>query len=539
MKFKSTGMLNWFTWFSIAAVIGFAALALLGWALGWLLLASGIPKYIPMAPNTAFLFIIIGLSLSMYVTQPAARLTQGSILLAAFFSLLLSSMTLVGNIYGHRLGSGLMSPVTATCFILAAFALFFLWKNAKPAVSGLGAIIGLSGFVMLLGYLFGAPLLYGRSIVPVAFTTATAFLFLGISLCFVAGAHTWPLRLFTGASTSALLLRRIVPAMLAITLVQSWVDWLILEVRDESMVLKSALEAILTLLVVYFAVSRLARKTGRQIDDANAQREEAQKKLKASYEELKRTQDQLIQTSKMAAIGQLAGGIAHEINNPLTGILNNVQLAKMMAETNKEFKMEDFRELLDAVEESSLRCKKITQSLLDFTHYAKREFLPVSLNAIIDKVVGLIFTEMRLDNITILKGFQPDLIDIEGDPQLLQQVILGLIANAKWAIDQKTKSGAGGGNIIIKTYQDTETKSVILEISDNGIGIPEQNLPRLFEPFFTTNDVGEGTGLGLALIYNIIQNHNGKMSVDSQVNAGATFKIAFPANKKQGKLRGF
>ncbi len=252
-----------------------------------------------------------------------------------------------------------------------------------------------------------------------------------------------------------------------------------------------------------------------------------QMELNSAYEELKRTQTQLIQGSKMAALGQLAGGVAHEINNPLTGVLNNVQLIKLTAAKNKEFSIEEFRELLDIIEESALRCKKITQSLLDITHVAKGQLQPVNLNSLVDKVLGIVSTEMRLANISIQNEPQPNLAVIQGDSQLLQQVILGLIANAKWAIDKKTKGS--GGIITIKTWQDPKNKRIFLLISDDGIGIPNENLNRLFEPFFTTKEVGEGTGLGLALIYNIIKNHGGNITAASQVDAGTTFTINFPS----------
>jgi PAS domain S-box-containing protein len=256
------------------------------------------------------------------------------------------------------------------------------------------------------------------------------------------------------------------------------------------------------------------------------ERKKNEEELKQAYKELKNTQNQLTQASKMAAIGQLAGGVAHEINNPLTGVLNNVQLVKMLADKAKEFKIEEFRDILSTIEESALRCKRITNALLDFAHASKGEFQPVSLNLLIDRVLEIISTELKLVSVTVVKELQPDLPVVNGDSQLLQQVVLGLVANAKWAIDKKP--GHGGGIITIKTYQDPQTKSAVVMVADNGIGIPQENLVRIFEPFFTTKEVGEGTGLGLALVYNIIKNHDGSVTLESQVNVGTTVKIDLP-----------
>ncbi|MBU2035244.1 MAG: GAF domain-containing protein [Candidatus Omnitrophica bacterium] len=242
---------------------------------------------------------------------------------------------------------------------------------------------------------------------------------------------------------------------------------------------------------------------------------------------LEETQAQLIQSAKIASLGQLAGGIAHELNNPLTGVLNNVQLIKMEAGMKKEFNMENFKELLGIIEQSALRCRKIVQAFLNLSHTAKSEFEPLALNPLIEEVKVIIEHEMKLGNIVFQNDLRPDLVNIKADSQLLEEVILMLISNAKWAIEKKFQN-KNGGIITIKTYQDPEAKSVIMSISDNGIGITQENIAKLFTSFFTTKKVGEGTGLGLALIQSIINKHKGDISVESQVNVGTTFKVKFP-----------
>ena len=254
---------------------------------------------------------------------------------------------------------------------------------------------------------------------------------------------------------------------------------------------------------------------------------EQKKELISAYEQLKIAQSQLIQTAKMASIGTLAGGVAHEINNPLTGVLNNAQLIKLMAEQKKDFNISEFKDLLNAIEESALRCKKITQSLLSFSYGSKGMFQPVSLNDVVEKIVVFVEQEFKLQNIVVQKELEPNLPLILGDPQLLQQVVFDIVVNAGWAI-RKLHEQAGGA-ISLTTSFDREKKLVCLAISDSGIGIAKEDLDKIFEPFFTTKQVGEGTGLGLSIVYNVISAHSGSIKAESQPGKGSTFTIKIPA----------
>ncbi len=253
----------------------------------------------------------------------------------------------------------------------------------------------------------------------------------------------------------------------------------------------------------------------------------AQKELLRLNEELKHTQAQLVQSSKMAAVGQLASGVAHEINNPLTGVLNNVQLIKMESAARPDFSVADFQELLDVVEESAMRCKKITQSLLDFSHTPKGKFAPLSLNHICEQVLILLEHELRLQNIVLERSFAAQLPPISGDGQLLQQVIFNLIGNAKWAVQKK--ADAAQKKIRLGTEYDEAAHTVSVVVADTGIGIPREDQDRIFDPFFTTKPVGEGTGLGLSLVYSIISVHKGRILLESEPGEGATFRIVFPS----------
>lgn len=259
-------------------------------------------------------------------------------------------------------------------------------------------------------------------------------------------------------------------------------------------------------------------------------RKQSEEKLESAYNKLKVTEMQLIQAAKMAGIGQLAAGVAHEINNPLTGVLNNIQLVKMEVAQKKDFNIGDFKEVLDAVEQSALRCKKIVRSLLDFSRAARGPFQILSLNDVIEKAMGFIGHQVESENILIKEQLQPDLPLILGDAQLLEQSILDIIANARWAI--QAKSPEEGGLITIKSKYEPEKGVVLLSISDTGIGIPKENLTKIFEPFFTTKPVGEGTGLGLSIVYTIIKQHMGAIEVESQLDQGATINISLPVMEK-------
>ncbi len=244
--------------------------------------------------------------------------------------------------------------------------------------------------------------------------------------------------------------------------------------------------------------------------------------VKDAFEKLQATQSQLVQSAKMAALGQLAGGVAHEINNPLTGVLNNIQLIKMEMD-DKGCDPQTFKEILDVVEEAAMRCKRITTGLLDFSRSDKKSYQPTDLSMVVKKTIDLAGHDMKLDNIKIVSEFASNLPPILADANQLQQIFLNLINNARWAVKAKPDA-----TISVKTYASSFDKTVNIEISDNGCGIDKEHLKRLFEPFFTTKKPGEGTGLGLSICYGIIKEHRGTVMVNSEVGLGTTFKITFP-----------
>lgn len=310
-------------------------------------------------------------------------------------------------------------------------------------------------------------------------------------------------------------------------------NWIILAERDAREAFSPLYE--LTRQIIVIGLVSLLGIIGISVFMTNLQ-----KRIGNKTRELETTKAQMYQSGKMAAIGQLASSIVHEINNPLTGVLSNAQLLKMMLAEKNDFRPDEARQILDVMEDSALRGVRVIRSLLDFSRAASSKFQPVSLNEAVDKVIAIVDSEMRPHSILIEKHLQPGLPQVQADIQLIQQAIFDMINNAKYAIEKKHQKE--GGLISIKTRYDQaplggQAKDVIeLSISDNGIGIPKENMDKLFTPFFTTKPIGEGTGLGLSIIYDIITKHRGTIEVESEPGEGTTFKVSLPALK--GELLG-
>jgi PAS domain S-box-containing protein len=238
-------------------------------------------------------------------------------------------------------------------------------------------------------------------------------------------------------------------------------------------------------------------------------------------EQLQQTHLQLVQSEKMASVGKLAAGVAHEINNPLGGILI---YASLMLEDMPEDdpKREDIKRIV----QETTRCKEIVKSLLEFGHQSGPKFEPVDVNrAIVD---GLFFLENQaiFHNIEIVKDLDPFLPRVMGNASQLKQVFMNMVVNAADAM-------SGNGKLTIRTRLSEDETYVTVEFTDTGVGIPEENLSKIFDPFFTTKEVGKGTGLGLAVCYGIAEKHGGRIEVESKVGEGTTFRIILPVKGEQ------
>lgn len=258
--------------------------------------------------------------------------------------------------------------------------------------------------------------------------------------------------------------------------------------------------------------------------------EESHLRILKTNEELRIAQAQLIQQAKMAAVGLLTGGIAHGINNPLTGVLNNVQLLKMELEKNKVMGLAESREFLDIIESSALRCKVLVQNLLEFSRLEKEPSVPVEINLALEKIIALADSQVKFDEIKIIKELADGLPLVKIGVSSFEQVILDILNNARWGLRDKQ-----GAVLKFKTFLLEEKGLVVIEITDNGCGIKKEDCARIFEPFFTTKKVGEGTGLGLSIAYKIIKDFGGHLEAESEgPGQGAVFRINLPAIKIGG-----
>jgi len=246
-----------------------------------------------------------------------------------------------------------------------------------------------------------------------------------------------------------------------------------------------------------------------------------EKRVEERTKELREKQHQLVQAGKLAAIGQLGAGVAHELNNPIAGILGYTQfmLDIVSKENLKIDEVYTFKKYLQHIENGSRRCKEIVQNLLQFARKSPEEVVSVNVNNVVEDTLSLIERQLLVNKIEVIKNLAPDIKQVEGNHIQLQQVFTNIIINAQQAMPE-------GGQLFISTRN--ENGNVAIEFKDTGCGIPEKYKDRIFEPFFTTKMDWKGTGLGLSICYDIIKNHNGNIEVDSQLGKGAVFTIILP-----------
>lgn len=245
------------------------------------------------------------------------------------------------------------------------------------------------------------------------------------------------------------------------------------------------------------------------------------KKMEKEKENL---QKKLLRAEKMSALGQLASGVAHELNNPLSIILGYSQ--SLLEQVAKEH---SFFEPLTSVEKETQRCKDLVQNLLSFSRIGSVEKELTDLKKLIENSLSLIATQAKMSIAKIEKKFEEGLPEIPINRGQIQQIMINLCSNA---LDSMKKNGTLTVGILKDKKSD---KYIEVYVKDTGCGIPKEQISRIFEPFFTTKEVGKGTGLGLALVYEIVQKHNGQISVESEVGKGSTFTILLPISGSGGK----
>ena len=242
-------------------------------------------------------------------------------------------------------------------------------------------------------------------------------------------------------------------------------------------------------------------------------------KLSIAYQELvqrlRENEEQLIQAEKLTSLGQMAASIAHEINNPLAGVLvyTKLLLKKMARGT---FEKEEAEDYLSKIESEVSRCSRIIRNLLDFARQTEPTLRLVDVNQVLKQSLAMTGHQAELQNIEVVKEFSPSLPNVMGDFDQLQQVFINLTLNAIQAMPD------GGKLVLRSSVVDSEIK---VDVQDTGCGILKENLSKLFTPFFTTKQKGKGVGLGLAVVHGIIERHRGRIKVQTGVGKGTTFTV--------------
>ncbi len=251
------------------------------------------------------------------------------------------------------------------------------------------------------------------------------------------------------------------------------------------------------------------------------------KRLKTTYDELQKTQSSLFQSEKMASLGTLSAGIAHEINNPIAGIQNCVRRLK---ENPSNLKQNVF--YLDMIDESLKKVEKVVKGLLDFSRKPDMKLSPTNICKVIENVLLLASFNLEKSRISIKKEYDSKEILLNASANHLEQVILNLILNSIDAIEERKQSETGLNGEIKISLKEFDNR-VVIEISDNGVGVPEEYLNEIFDPFFSRKKNGQGTGLGLAVSYSIVEQHHGRIAAHINEQKGLSVRIELPKNEEK------
>jgi two-component system NtrC family sensor kinase len=264
------------------------------------------------------------------------------------------------------------------------------------------------------------------------------------------------------------------------------------------------------------------------IDELNNMQQTLENKVEQRTQQLQAAQRKLILSDRLASLGQLSASVAHEINNPVSGVLNlSMLLERLMA--NGSFppgREAEFRRYLGLISSETARVGRTVCDLLAFSRNSKPQRAPADLNKLVRTTMALTEHKLKLINAETVLQLQDDLPLVECDASQMQQVILNLVLNGAQAMQPR-----GGGTLTISSRLLPDGNDVELCVQDTGEGIAPENLPKIFDPFFTTKPEGKGVGLGLAVLYGIVKAHEGEVEVKSQRNEGSTFTVVLPLKR--------
>jgi signal transduction histidine kinase len=287
--------------------------------------------------------------------------------------------------------------------------------------------------------------------------------------------------------------------------------------------------ALVAVMAFFFETGRHQAQLAMHVNQSRFKASE--NRTRKAYEELKIAQSQLVQSGKLASIGELAAGVAHELNQPLMVIRGYSQLIHRQMKSQR-LKEKELYELLETIERNTKRMIIIINHLRAFSRQSTAGFQTMDLNRVIEDAFLMIGEQLRLRGIHVVKHLDTAGAFIQGDAHQLEQVFLNLLSNARDALSVSPtgyKRRRSDRRITITTRRISDPARVEVMVSDNGYGIPAKNLEAIFDPFFTTKEVGKGTGLGLSISYGIIQKHGGRIEVKETGSDGTTFALTLPA----------
>jgi two-component system NtrC family sensor kinase len=261
------------------------------------------------------------------------------------------------------------------------------------------------------------------------------------------------------------------------------------------------------------------------VAEINRGAQDLEVKVAERTEQLRQAQQRLVQADRLASLGQLAASVAHEINNPLSGVLNfSALMTRILREDGvPPGRVAEFRGYLERVTEQTARAGHIVSDLLAFSRRSRPARAPADLNAIVARTVALVSHKLELTNVVSELQLTQGLPLVACDVSQIQQVVLNLVINAADATRAQ-----GHGRVRVATRRAAGGGALILSVEDDGEGIAAADLDRIFDPFFTTREEGKGVGLGLAVVYGIVQSHGGRIDVKSEPGAGSTFEVSLP-----------
>jgi two-component system NtrC family sensor kinase len=273
--------------------------------------------------------------------------------------------------------------------------------------------------------------------------------------------------------------------------------------------------------IIAYQFNDMSRKLSHAYQEIKDWSETLNEKVEEKTRELKNIYDQIVQIEKLASLGKLSATVAHELNNPLEGILTFSRLISKKLSSDDKDGYAKLIQYTHMISDEASRCGKIVKDLLLFSHTDGEEFIISDLVSLLEKSISLVHHHFEINNIELEKIFQAKDIILKCNPQKIEQMVISILINAI-----ESMSGKSGGKITVRLTK--ENDKAVIRISDCGMGISEKDLPYIFEPFYTTKEPTRGTGLGLSIVYGIVDQHKGRIEVEETSIKGTTFKISLP-----------